>query len=201
MATSELDLLRQSDLKRNTNANANNYNGEKGHGTNGGDDAAATTRTTASANDRIVNVTNIVKEKTTTDTTTTTTTTTTNAKHTNTNTTTTNNSTTPPQHKMTATGYYTPSKFYERNGLSRPEHLDFTKLDRVIYSSFRVEEGGTISGMVRLVSYGECVELCVYVCMCDLLCFALICFVLICFALLHQEVSELQLCLWNNCQY
>jgi len=48
--------------------------------------------------------------------------------------------------RKSVVGYYSPQKFYERNGLSRPEYLDFTKLTRVNYASFQADEDGHILG-------------------------------------------------------
>ena len=47
-----------------------------------------------------------------------------------------------------ATAYYYPEKFTERNGLAKPENLDFTKISRVNFASFQLNEGGSIWGTV-----------------------------------------------------
>jgi chitinase len=45
-----------------------------------------------------------------------------------------------------ATAYYYPEKFTERSGLAKPENLDFTKISRVNFASFQLNEGGSIWG-------------------------------------------------------
>ena len=47
-----------------------------------------------------------------------------------------------------AIAYYYPDKFYERNGLARPENIDFTKISRVNYASFQLDFDGNIWGTV-----------------------------------------------------
>jgi len=45
---------------------------------------------------------------------------------------------------LKASAYYSPSRYYDRDGLARPEHLDFTKLTRVYYTSFDFNDEGRI---------------------------------------------------------
>ena len=52
-----------------------------------------------------------------------------------------------------ATAYYYPDKFYERNGLARPENIDFTKISRVNYASFQLDFDGNIWGTVSMSTY------------------------------------------------
>jgi hypothetical protein len=54
-----------------------------------------------------------------------------------------------------ATAYYYPKKFYERNGLAKPENIDFTKISRVNYASFQLDERGSIWGMVCYYLYAN----------------------------------------------
>ena len=49
-----------------------------------------------------------------------------------------------------ATAYYYPTSFYERNGLAKPENIDFTKISRVNYASFQLDGSGSIWGTVSL---------------------------------------------------
>jgi hypothetical protein len=50
--------------------------------------------------------------------------------------------------KKNATAYYYPRKYYERNGLGKPENIDFTKVSKVNYASFQTDEIGNIWGTV-----------------------------------------------------
>ena len=49
-------------------------------------------------------------------------------------------------HQIKATAYYYPSKYYERSGLGKPENIDFTKVNKVNYASFQLDESGNIWG-------------------------------------------------------
>eukprot|EP00581_Thalassiosira_minuscula_P015637 CAMPEP_0183732984 /NCGR_PEP_ID=MMETSP0737-20130205/39863_1 /TAXON_ID=385413 /ORGANISM="Thalassiosira miniscula, Strain CCMP1093" /LENGTH=667 /DNA_ID=CAMNT_0025966143 /DNA_START=20 /DNA_END=2024 /DNA_ORIENTATION=+ len=46
----------------------------------------------------------------------------------------------------TVVGYYGPHRFYGRNGLTKPENMDFTKLTRINYGPFQINEHGSIWG-------------------------------------------------------
>ena len=52
-----------------------------------------------------------------------------------------------------ATAYYYPKTFRERNGMAKPENLDFTKISRVNYASFQLDESGNVWGTVRLFCF------------------------------------------------
>jgi uncharacterized membrane protein (DUF2068 family) len=52
------------------------------------------------------------------------------------------------QIRIRATAYYHPAKYYERGGLAKPENIDFTKISRVNYASFQLDESGGIWGTV-----------------------------------------------------
>lgn len=45
---------------------------------------------------------------------------------------------------LKASAYYSPSRYYDRDGIARPEHLDLTKITRVYYSSFDFDDEGRI---------------------------------------------------------
>mmetsp|Transcript_56406 Transcript_56406/g.119893 ORF Transcript_56406/g.119893 Transcript_56406/m.119893 type:complete len:702 (+) Transcript_56406:36-2141(+) len=47
---------------------------------------------------------------------------------------------------MEVVGYYGPHRFRGRNGLSKPENIDFTKLTRINYGPFQINEHGSIWG-------------------------------------------------------
>ena len=47
---------------------------------------------------------------------------------------------------MKVVGYYGPHRFNGRNGLSKPENIDFTKLTRINYGPFQINEHGSIWG-------------------------------------------------------
>merc|ERR1719491_692516 len=45
---------------------------------------------------------------------------------------------------MKATAYYSPQRYNEREGVLRPENLDLSKLSRVVYDSFQIDEDGHV---------------------------------------------------------
>lgn len=50
-----------------------------------------------------------------------------------------------------ATAYYYPKSFRERNGMAKPENLDFTKISRVNYASFQLDDSGSVWGTVSIL--------------------------------------------------
>ena len=47
---------------------------------------------------------------------------------------------------MSVIGHYGPHRFHDRNGLSRPENIDYTKLTRINYGPFKINGEGSVWG-------------------------------------------------------
>ena len=47
-------------------------------------------------------------------------------------------------HVTKVAAYYGPHRFHERNGLAKPENIDYSKIDRIMYGPFQLDSNGSI---------------------------------------------------------